>query len=819
MKRLVYFFALLFIPYFLKAQTQQLNAAEIALGLQKLSVKGSVLYIAAHPDDENTRLLAYLSKEIKVRTGYLSLTRGDGGQNLIGNEQAELLGLIRTQELLAARRIDGAEQFFTRANDFGFSKTSDEAFKIWGKEQILADAVWVIRKFRPDVIITRFPEDARAGHGHHAGSAIIAREAFVAAADPKRFPEQLKYVSVWQAKRIVWNTFNFGGTNTTAPDQLKINVGLYNPLLGKSYGEIAAISRTNHKSQGFGSTLQRGDSFEFFSPIAGEPSKNSLFDGVNISIDNKEAEALIISLQKEFNPSQPWQSIPKLTQLKELMPDKKLVNDLIVACSGIFIEAIVPDNNYAVGDSIPVRIQAIKRSPDLARNENSFYPTFILKKDGSVFNLENNKPISFEVKIATKDISQPYWLTSNHPIGNYNIHSLQDVGFPENPNALSYELSIKIAQNLIDISLPISYKYTDPAKGELYQPLVIAPQVTATMSEKAYIFNGNIPKTIAVQLKSFRNNSTGFLVPQLPKGWKSSPEKIDFNLAKKGDEQTVNFTITPGNETSGNLLLNVNINGNVSDKGLKTINYDHIPNITIFPQAVARLEKVDLKIVGKRIAYIDGAGDLTAEALKEMGYDVSHLTSTQVMNTDLSGFDAIVTGVRLYNINEDVKVMQPKLLNYVSNGGTLLIQYNVNTNLKIPNLGPYPFKLSNKRVTEEDAKVNFISSSSDSTLNYPNKTYISPNGALTYPNKITPKDFEGWVQERGIYFATDIDPRYSTILSMNDANETSSDGSLLITNYGKGKYVYTGLVFFRELPAGVPGAYRLFANLLASKKP
>jgi LmbE family N-acetylglucosaminyl deacetylase len=824
MKRLFYFFALLFIPCFIKAQVQQLNAAEIALGLQKLSVKGSVLYIAAHPDDENTRLLAYLSKELKVRTGYLSLTRGDGGQNLIGNEQAELLGLIRTQELLAARRVDGAEQFFTRANDFGFSKTSDESFKIWGKEQILADAVWVIRKFRPDVIITRFPEDARAGHGHHAGSAIIAREAFVAAADPKRFPEQLKYVSVWQAKRMVWNTFNFGGTNTTAPDQLKVNVGLYNPLLGKSYGEIAAISRTNHKSQGFGSTLQRGEAFEFFSHIAGEPAKTSLFDGIEIDLNNKDVLALLADIKKKYDINMPGLSIPELLKLKKLTEGKEfnhqLLNDLILACAGFWAEATVPEKNYAVGDTIPVKMNMIYRAnvnfpleisykravdafsvlgPNIIATYGYLLQTDVISGMYTTQYWEDSKPRTAKAS----EITQPYWLMKDHPIGQYIIQSQQDVGAPENPDPLRIKFSFSINHIGFDIILPIQYKFTDPAKGEQYQPLVIAPPVTATMTEKAYVFNGNGSKTITAQLKSFRNNTTGSVTPQLPKGWKSNPEKVDFNLAKKGDEQTVSFVITPGNETSGNLILQVNTGGNITDKGLKSISYDHIPNITIFPQAIARVEKADLKIVGKRVAYIDGAGDLTAEALKEMGYEVTHLTALQVINNDLSTYDAIVTGVRLYNVNDEIKLMQPKLLNYVSNGGTLLIQYNVNTNLKIPNLGPYPFRLSNKRVTEEDAKVNFISPT---------------NTALNYPNKITAKDFEGWVQERGIYFATDIDPKYTTILSMADKQETDSDGSLLITDYGKGKYVYTGLVFFRELPAGVPGAYRLFANLLAPKQ-
>ncbi len=774
-----------------------MNAADIALGIEKLNVKGSVLYIAAHPDDENTRLLAYLAKEAKVSAGYLSLTRGDGGQNLIGNEQAELLGLIRTQELLAARKIDGAEQFFTRANDFGFSKTADESFKIWGKEQILADVVWVIRKFRPDVIITRFPEDSRAGHGHHAGSGILAREAFTAAADPKRFPEQLAYVKVWQAKRLLWNTFNFGGTNTTAPDQLKIDVGLYNPLVGKSYGEIAAISRTNHKSQGFGSTLQRGEAFEFFSHVAGEPAKNSIFDGINTTLNNQNIQAILTEIRKNFDVKQPDLILPHLLKLKKATQgidfNHQLLDDLILASAGIWIEANTPENVYAIGDIIPVRLQAIARTKLLVS---------IATTDKTMV-LSPNRLSSSDLKLTAEPTTQPYWLQENHPIGQYLIDKQELVGNPENTNQLSVKLSLSIDNQSIELNTPVVFKSTDPIVGERYQPLVIAPAVTATLSEKAYIFNGNAPKTITVSLKSFKNNAVGFLVPKLPKGWKSNTDKIDFNLPNKGDEQIVSFTITPGTETSGSLNLEITVDGKTSYTGLKTISYAHIPNIIIFPYATARLEKIDLKTAGKNIAYIDGAGDLVPEALKEMGYAVTKLTPAQILATDLANYDAIVTGVRLYNINADVKLIQPKLLKYVENGGTLLIQYNVNNGLKTTNIGPYAFKLANKRVTEEDAKVNFL---------------VPNSPALNYPNKITAKDFEGWVQERGLYFATDIDQKYSKILSMNDTGETANDGSLLIADYGKGKFVYTSLVFFRELPAGVPGAYRLFANLLAPKQ-
>ncbi|WP_316815650.1 PIG-L family deacetylase [Pedobacter nyackensis] len=799
------------IPFFTRAQNmQQLNAAEIKQGLEALNVTGSVLYVAAHPDDENTRLLGYLAKEKKVRTGYLSLTRGDGGQNLIGNEQAELLGLIRTQELLAARRMDGAEQFFTRANDFGFSKNPEESFKIWDKDKILADVVWVIRKFQPDVIITRFPEDARAGHGHHSGSAILAREAFVAAADPKQFPEQLTFVKPWKTKRIVWNTFNFGGNNTTADDQMKIDVGLYNPLLGKSYGEIAAESRSNHRSQGFGAARQRGSSIEYFTPVAGEKANNDVFDGVDFTLKRTPGTAaiqqLLNEINKEYNPADPSQSVGKLLKLRTFVKGKAfkhdLLDDLILACAGIWFESAATNPSYALKQPINVKVQGIARVSPAFSLPISMEET----NSGAAFALLPNKFVSQDKEIATTNIgiAQPYWLEKQHPLGYFVVDSLSKIGLPENGPAVGAIFKIKIGDQLIEKKRPVVYKYTDQVRGEIYQPLVIAPPVTATLSEKAFIFNGNEAKNITIVLKSFKDNTTGVLEPQVPSGWKVSPQKIDFTLDGKGDEQSVVFNITPaGNTTGGSLLLNATVDGKIYNKGLRVINYEHIPVQTLFPFAEARLDKVDLKFAGKRIGYIAGAGDLMPESLKQIGYEVVNLTEGQVLSADLSGFDAIVAGVRLYNVNDQIKSMQPILMKYVEKGGNLVIQYNVNSPLKIENLGPYPFRLSRDRVTEEDAKVSVLA---------------PEHPVLNYPNKITDKDFDGWIQERGLYFTSDMDKKYTAILSMNDNGESAKTGSLIVADYGKGRYVYTGISFFRQLPAGVPGAYRLFVNLLSHKK-
>jgi LmbE family N-acetylglucosaminyl deacetylase len=794
-----------------KAQTSpQYNTAEILQNIKKLNVTGNVLYIAAHPDDENTRLLAYLSKEKGYKTGYLALTRGDGGQNLIGTEQSEDLGLIRTQELLAARRNDGALQFFTRANDFGYSKTPEETFKIWNKDSVLSDVVYIIRKFKPDVIITRFPRDERAGHGHHAASSILAQEAFDAAANPKMFPNQLKEVSVWQAKRILWNNYNFGGNDNTSPNQFKIDVGLYNPLLGKSYGEIAAESRSMHKSQGFGSGKQRGSSLEYFSAWKGDLPKQDLMEGVKTNWSRFDDETAKIAqqigeIQNEFNPFNPQNSLPKLLNIyKELyqitiknkgdqLGEKfEEVKDLILACSGTWFEAYAEKPFVPVGKPFNVKVDIITQNPNIVISS-------LLKKTEA--KLPINKMISYDGSFKVDEMSQPYWLASEHEIGMYNIGNKNNLMFPEGKAIAEMPFNVLINGVEMGFTRPIVYKYTDQVRGEIYQPLTVTPPVTVNLSSKSYVFNGAETKNITLKLKAFAANAKGTLSLKLPKGWIASPQKIDFDLKKYNQEEDIVVKISAqANAQNGDLEASVLIDGQMYNYGIKTISYEHIPTITYFPSAKAKMIKLDLKTTAKNIGYLAGAGDLVPEALKEIGLNVTMLTENEVMNGNLSTYDAIIAGIRAYNVNERIQFMQPKLMKYVEDGGVFLVQYNVNRPLLIDQLGPYPFSIARDRVTEENATVNLLKPDSK---------------ALNYPNKITAQDFENWIQERGIYFATSADSKYEKPLSMKDTSEKETDGSLLIANYGKGKFVYTGLVFFRELPAGVPGAYRLFMNLIS----
>ncbi|MEO6730463.1 MAG: PIG-L family deacetylase [Ferruginibacter sp.] len=806
------------------------TSSEILLQLKKLNVLGSVLYIAAHPDDENTRLLAYLANEKLYRTGYLSLTRGDGGQNLIGDEQGIDLGLIRTQELLSARRIDGAEQFFSRAYDFGFCKTSEEALQTWGHDKILSDVVWVIRKFKPDVIIVRFPEDSRAGHGHHAASGILAREAFDAAADKTKFPEQLTQgVSVWQSKRLLWNTFNFGGTNTQSEDQFKLDVGTYNPLLGKGYGEIASLSRSQHKSQGFGVPAQRGTSFEYFTTVKGDKPVNDLMDGVDITwkrtandhLPEMQAQMVrqqIDTLISKFSPTEPQRSVAGLVKQYEVvknMPDgywkmKKLkeLQNCIEAASGLFLDATTNSQFAVIGDSIKITITANNRTGLDIRNIDAHIGDtyYVLGEPKKNENLSHVKSIYIDPK--TK-YTQPYWLAKPMDPGSFNVSDQQQIGMAET-ESFPVSFLATIEGTAFTFNKQVRYKYTDPVKGELYQPVSIIPVADLKFEKNVYLFKEN--DSLHVDLSIFPNidvagNIQVKVITEYGHG-KESTKALSLQNLSKDKPIAEEFELLKNNGTTSSAtihaLLNVvDKNTSTANSYKRTINYDHIPSIVYQKEATTKAVKIDIKTDGKMVGYIEGAGDKVPEALTEMGYKVVMLTQAGIRANNLKQFDAIITGVRAYNTNEWMNKVYDVLMQYVKEGGILITQYNTSNQLGPvrSKISPYPFTISRNRVTDENAKVNFL---------------LPGHPVLNYPNKITEKDFEGWIQERSIYNAEKIDSNYQRILSMQDPGEPQQDGSLIIANYGKGRFVYTGLVFFRELPAGVPGAYRLFANLIAA---
>ncbi len=789
------------------------TSGDIYLGLKKLKVLGSVLYIAAHPDDENTRLLTYFSKDRLYRTGYLSLTRGDGGQNLIGEEQGIELGLIRTQELLSARRIDGAEQFFSRAFDFGYSKTPGETFTKWDREKILSDVVWVIRKFRPDVIITRFPVTGEGGHGHHTASAILANEAFKVAADPARFPEQLSMVEPWQAKRIFFNHFNFG--NTTVPeDALKLDVGGFNPVLGKSYGEIAAESRSQHKSQGFGATRTRGEAMEGFKITGGSPVSNDLFDDINLSWQRvkggEKIEPLINQLISTFDFMQPQRSVPQLVLLfnaLKAMPSSywqeqkmKEVQNLIESSSGLWMEAYTTEQYAVQGDSIRINFVVNDRMGNSIQLHE-------VKMEGfdSIFSvgLVKNKNFFLNKILAVpekKEITQPYWLQNKMEEGYYNVSNQQWIGQPDVQNAYTATIDLIIAGTHVTFLKPVKYKFTDQVKGEIYWPVVVIPMATFNELQPFYLKNSKENEQISINITANRNINV--------------PSPVSFSSSVNSKNDTLAYQVGPFSlmkrQVYNDLIslkslqpttYKINLSPLYKQPGniLRSISYSHIPAITYFKPAITTIKDIDVKIYNKKIGYIVGAGDKVPESLEQMGYEVTLLSEKELSRNNLQQFDAIISGVRAFNTNEWLGKYYDKLMKYVENGGNYVVQYSQANNIR-SKMGPYPFTVSGKRITDENAPV----------------TFLKPDHpVLNFPNRITKDDFIGWKQERSIYHADNLDSHYETILRMNDAGEQPDDGSLVITPYGKGYFTYTGLVFFRELPAGVTGAYRLIANIIA----
>lgn len=806
-------------------------AGEILSNLKKLNVLGSVLYVAAHPDDENTLLLAYLAKDRLVRTGYLSLTRGDGGQNLIGPEQGENIGVIRTQELLAARRVDGPDQFFSRAYDFGFSKSTDEAVRTWGQDKILSDVVWMIRKYQPDVIITRFPPDARAGHGHHSASGFLAEEAFKISNDPTKFPEQLTYVKPWQARRILWNVFIPGAfMSNKKPEEagnlIGIETGLFNPLLGRSYGEIAAESRSQHKSQGFGVAANRSARIDYFLLKGGDPAQKDPLDGVDMSwkrVPNAGAvQTQVDRLISSFRPDQPATSVPALVQLYKTISQldttnlyvrtkRQEVQTLIQQCLGLWVEtnpatyAVTPGATIGLSTNIVSRADVPMTLVSVHYSTNQDTTLNLALKPNDVVLLPSRVTIP-----ANQKISQPYWLEKPIVKGVFQVDNQQLIGMPENPPALTASYIFLIDGQNFTFTRPVVYRSTDPVEGEIYRPFIIQPEVTANLTERVYVFANTSSKTAEIVVKAGRANVSGSLKVDVPAGWRIEPASASFSLKNKDDEQRATFTLTPTAQAKdGKLQAIMTTSTGTYTTALRQIAYKHIPTQTLFPPAEAKLVKLDVNVTAKNVGYVVGAGDEVPAALQQMGCHVTLLGPAQ-LNGSLSAYDAIVIGVRAYNTDDFLAIYQPKLMDYVKNGGTMVVQYvtpggsgMIQNGLKVSQMGPYPFKVVNERVTDEDAPM----------------TFINPqHRLLNYPNKITEADFSNWIQERGIYFAQDWDKAYQPIFSAHDPNEAPKQGSLIYAPYGKGHFMYTGLVFFRELPAGVPGAYRLFANLISVGK-
>jgi LmbE family N-acetylglucosaminyl deacetylase len=861
-----------FVP--LRAQQRPFSgAAEIEQSLHKLNQLGTVLMIAAHPDDERTSVLAYFARGRHMRTAYLSMTRGEGGQNLIGSEQGDKLGLIRTNELLDARVIDGAEQFFTRAIDFGFSKTAAETLGKWGHERILGDVVWVIRNYRPDVIVLVFSGTPRDGHGHHQTSAMLGKEAFDAAADPKRFPEQLKYVQPWRAKRVVRGG-GFGGGGRGGPGggrggadaaaqppqpapkpSGEAETGAFNPVLGYSYDELAVLSRSMHHSQGTGAMRRPGGGVTPFELVAGEPAAKDLFDGIDTTWNRVPGGAAVAPILAEaaraYEPAHPEKALPFLAKARPLvakltdpLAKVKLVelDEAITLCAGLWAEAQARTPETSPGVPLTVTTTLVNRSRVAAIGFegaaiegmwNEALPNPPAK-------LAYNQPLALDFTKAvpaSQPYSQPYWLVKPATNGVYTVDDQRLVGNPDTAAVAHVRLRFTLDGVPFELLRPVHYRYASRAEGERERPLVVVPPAAVNLPESVAIFPSAATRKVHVAVRANIANVAGTLRLDAPAGWKVAPQSLPFQIAVVGEQQEMAFDVTPpAAESVASMRAVATVGGREIAYGMETIDYPHIPIQTLFPPSTTKLVRTDIKVTAKKVGYIMGAGDEMPDALRQLGVEVTLLSDTDLAQADLSRYDAIVAGVRVYNVRSAIKANQPRLMRYVENGGTYIVQYNTAEGggpggpggpggggrggpgsaqppagqpqqpaVARTSIGPYPISVpggNQWRITVEDAPVTFPHP--DSRL-------------LQYPHHIDQKDFQGWVQERGLYFSTQWDPKYETVISATDPGEKPQEGGQLWTRYGKGVYIFTAYSWFRQLPAGVPGAYRMFANLLSAK--
>lgn len=807
---------------------EKLSSNQIFEKLEEFNFLGTVLYIAAHPDDENTRLISYLSNKVKARTVYLSLTRGDGGQNLIGPEIRESLGVIRTQELLSARSIDGGEQRFSRANDFGYSKHPDETLEIWNKEEVLADVVWAIRTLKPDVIINRFDHRTPGTtHGHHTASAMLSVEAFDLAGDKNSFKEQLAYTDTWNPNRQFFNTSSwFYGSQekfdkANKDNLLRFDIGVYYPQKGVSNNEIAALASSQHLCQGFGRLSTRGSKSEYIEFLKGEfpTDKSNVFSGIDTSWNrvkggNKIGE-IINPILESFNFKNPSTHLPELLKAYALLEDvkdehwknlkEKELSAIIYACAGLYLEASADNSATTPNGKVELNIEALNRSnAKIVLESIELKPSN--KKESKSLELLSNKKKTLKTSILLENekITSPYWLQEIGSIGMYTVNDQHLIGLPNTPRNIKVDFKLSINGTAITFSKEVVRRYAKRDKGELYQPFEVLPKVTASMKNDVLIFANNESKEVIVTLRAGADKVEGEVELCHAKGWSVSPKSISFKVEKKGGTTDVKFMVTPPkNQSEEEISVIARVDGKEYDKKLVEIVYEHIPTQSVLKHSSAKVVRMNIKKKGNTIGYIKGAGDVVPESLRQIGYQVVYIQPENISLENLQNYDAVVMGIRAYNTVDVLKFKQAEILKYVEAGGNLIVQYNTAGRRAVDIGAPYTLKLSRDRVTDENAEVVFLD---------------KKHALLNTPNKISKEDFEGWVQERGLYFPNKWSKEYTAVLGMNDKGEPQRDGSLLVAPYGKGNYIYTGLSFFRELPAGVPGAYKIFANLLSYKK-
>ncbi len=847
------------------------DAAAIADAIQRLPVVGSAILAGAHPDDENSTLMPYLAKGLHVRAAYLSATRGDGGQNLLGDEQYEALGILRTEELLAARRIDGAQQFFGEEYDFGFSKSADETMQKWGHDDALGDYVWIIRRFRPDVLISRFSGTPSDGHGHHQASGILTREAFRAAADPSRFPEQLQQgVKPWQAARLFQNTFSQRGSGPAPAtrDSVTINLDGYDPVFGKTFPEIGAQARSQHRSQGMGTSSGRGNAFAAFRLIDSAPAGSGvltgLFDGVDLTLNRFTAlaggspgvQSRVENIMKDIETAQHSLSAYQpagvvsslahgLSLVREMRaeieksqapPDSKdhalfllrlkeadFVNALGLA-GGVRVETLAEKAEIVPGESFNITVTGVVRVPDRLKSSDvglsgpAGWKVERMAPAGGAQGGRSLVEAKFKVTVPSEaPVSQPYWLVKQRSKDRYAVTPAPYNGDPENPPLFTGSFKYSAASDSGSVEVEqesgVIYRYADRIYGERENPVIVVPPVGVWLEPGATVFPTASTGSQSLLVK-VRNNRAAKQQPtvhlNLASGWRSNPPSKPLELGTRGDEASTRLEVSQPTAPlkdkveEHSVAAMVDLDGQSYSTSYNVIDYPHIQTRYLFRPAVSQFERFDVKIApGLRVGYVMGTGDSVPEALKLLGVTVTLLSSDDLAYGNLSKFDVVMTGIRAYEIRKDLVTNHSRLMEFVRNGGLMIVQYSRAVGGSEP-LGPYPMsQTTGARVAVEDAPVEILEP-------------VDP--FFQEPNRITNDDFKGWVQERGVYFMDTWAPEYRPLLSSNDPGEPPLKGGMLLASYGKGLYLYTAYVWNRQLPAGVPGAYRIVANMLSLGK-
>ncbi len=805
------------LTYTVQAQDHELKSTvEVYQDLQELQRGLRVLYLAAHPDDENTRLISWLENDQHVRTAYLSLTRGQGGQNLIGDEKGDGLGVIRTYELLEARKVDGGEQFFTRAIDFGYSKSAEESFEFWGREQVLQDVVQVIRTYRPYVIITRFPPTRNAGHGHHEASAILAEEAFDLAGDPEAFPAQLEQLQPWTPEVLYHNTSSWWDKSLDdktdealkADKMHRVDVGVFNDVLGLGMNEIAALARSKHRCQAFGTPLRRGHQWEYLQFVKGKWNEDFLDGMLGVWKQSPEHAEGFQRMVDAFNFTDRAANmatfrqyvLPLLSQRnmwaesQDMQVVLQQVNDLKLALSGMRVEAYAGETPVLVGSNHLVTIEVYNAGSE----EHEI--TFKHESLDTTLQVNAGENISFEVSMkADKEPSNPFWLRAPHEGWLYGMDVKRDVGVPFKPDA-QLDYMIKMDGQWVLGKTTLHRRWNDRSVGQIEEPMTFVQSVTFTPKVRSKVVRNGEVVSIDVVIKAFEDIALLDMEVGHPKELTLINAEWPEGLSA-GQERTVNLTFkAEGLTDPAAITFAANVKGARCHMMQTAIDYEHIPYVLIHENAQVNIIPLNIDFdPSKRILYVEGSGDEVDDTLEELGYQVFRDNLNDLSTDQLHSFDAIITGIRAFNRNDDLAANASVLEKYVEQGGKLIVQYNTTYDLKVEQIGPYPLTLSRNRVTDEHSAVEVLE---------------PKHPVFNSPNKISTEDWDGWVQERGLYFAGEWDRKYTPLISWHDKGEEPALGGLIVAKHLNGQLVYTGISFFRQLPAGVTGAYKLMVNLI-----